>query len=66
MTLLPDKTPVAELRNDQLERELAFGHGVRQVLARDELERRAGAGYQPSLLSPAERLAQTAPRQPRS
>lgn len=49
-------------RRDELEQLLAFGSGVEQVLARQELERRAGAGYQASLLGPAERLAETAPR----
>lgn len=56
---------IAELGRDQLKRLLEFGSGIDQVLARQELERRAGAGYQPSLLSPAQRLAQTAPRRAR-
>ena len=43
---------IAELGREQLERELAFGAGVRQVLVRDELLRRAGDGYQPSLFAP--------------
>ncbi len=48
--------PIGELDRGQLERELAFGSGIRQVLARDELERRAGDGHQPSLFGPLERL----------
>ncbi len=48
--------PIGELDREQLERELAFGSGVRQVLARDELERRSGDGHQPSLFGPLERL----------
>lgn len=50
--------PVAERGRDELEQMLAFGSGIEQVLARDELQRRAGAGYQPSLLSPVQRLAE--------
>lgn len=53
---------IGERGRDELEQLLAFGSGVEQVLARDELQRRLGAGYQPSLLGPTERLAQTAPR----
>jgi hypothetical protein len=45
-------TPIRELTRAQLERELAFGNGIRQVLARDELSRRAGDGYQPPLFGP--------------
>jgi hypothetical protein len=52
-----DRPRIVELGSDQLERLLAFGTGMDQVLARRELERRAGAGYQPSLLGPAEQLA---------
>lgn len=44
--------PIPELDRQQLERELAFGNGIRQVLARDELQRRAEGGYQPPLFSP--------------
>jgi hypothetical protein len=47
----PLLTPIGELSPAQLERELAFGNGIRQVLARDELERRA-SGYQPALFGP--------------
>lgn len=46
--------PMRELGRTQLERELVFGSGVRQVIASDELLRRAGDGYQPSLLEPHE------------
>lgn len=49
----------------ELEQLLAFGAGAEQVLARAELGRRAGTGYQPSLLGSAERLAETAPRRGR-
>lgn len=52
---------IGELSRDELEQLLAFGAGVEQVLARTELERRAGAGYQPSLLTAAQRAAETAP-----
>lgn len=61
----PDVAAPAHARprtRDELEQLLTFGSGIEQVLARQELERRAGAGYQPSLLGPAERLAQTRPR----
>jgi hypothetical protein len=51
---------IGELGPGELEQLLAFGSGIEQVLARDELERRAGAGYQPSLLSAAQRVAETA------
>lgn len=59
-----DRPRIAELGSDQLERLLAFGTGIDQVLARDELERRGGAGYQPSLLGPIEQLATTRRRSP--
>lgn len=54
--ILDPLLPMGELDRAQLERELAFGAGVRQVLARDELERRSGDGHQPSLFGPLERL----------
>ncbi len=62
---IPDDPPtreeydptIRELGSEQLKRLLELGAGLDQVLARDELQRRAGAGYQPSLLGPAEQLA---------
>jgi hypothetical protein len=52
-----DRPRIAELGSSQLEQLRTAGDGMDQVLAQRELERRAGAGYQPSLLGPAEQLA---------
>lgn len=59
------RPPIGELGQADLEQLLAFGAGVEQVLARDELGRRAGAGYQPSLLTAEQRVAEAMTR-PRS
>jgi hypothetical protein len=54
-----DDAPVGQRASAALQRELTFGAGVDQLLAREELERRAGDGYQASLLGPTEQLALT-------